>query len=216
MYHLMGIIIVLVMVPAVFAQGEMTSPEYKLRLEQIDASKEASLRSIRPETQLKLRDDGYFIAAVNEQPLTFTISTTVVEISEDQETKVYMSARSERTYNYQISAMAWTPLQSVNGDQIPETECDREKERCTPWRTGTWATDSAPGWGYHLSGPDIVPGFTKMTSYRPLSMQDRVSLATQTHTEGERASQMSFKVQTNPTDTNTYTSIIQLLAISSL
>jgi len=216
MKYLLMLLIIVISVPFAVTAQEMSSPEYVLKLEQIEASGEAQLRSIRPETLLKLREDGYFIASVNEHPITFTISDTLVEIDDESEKKVYMSVRSEGKFGYQLTAFPWTPLQSLSGEQIPPTRCDQKKKPCTAWVASSWSNESNPGWGYHLSGPDISNGFSEKTSFRPFPLQERVPLASREHTIGERASQISFKVLKDPADTTTYTSLIQFLAIPTL
>ena len=194
--------IIVVLFPFAVHAAEMSSPEYKVDIEQIEASDEAALSSIRPEVALKLREKGYYVSYVNEHPFTFSIKNTVVDLEKEVETKsVYTSVRSEGAYSYHLSAFQWTPLQSQSGNQIPTSSC-----------TAVSCTDPI-GWGYRVLGPDALTIYSKKDTYFPFSLQKRTLPSSNPNAEGVRASEVEFKVVQGKERNELFEAIIQLLAV---
>lgn len=194
------LILILLVPTSTFAQAQMSSPEYILNLEPIDASSAGSLRTIQPETLLKLRDDGYFITSVNEQPTTLSISSSQIDIDQSETQNIYLSVGAENTYNYQLSAYLWTPLQSSDEDQIPATVCSDKKESC---------------WDYQLSGPDSL-NYLDGENRQTLPLQERTPLASREQTIGERPTELKFTVKHPAQENTVYSSLIQILAMPLL
>ena len=70
---------------------------------------------------------------------------------------------------YAVSVFENHPLESENGDQIPDTTCDDGS--CTEAQAAPWTLNTTYGFGFNLSGDDVASDFVNGNYFRQFANQ---------------------------------------------
>ena len=221
MKALLGIILLLIVVPNISAQ-EMTSPSYRLELEQIESTNEAKIDTLSPKQLKQFSEEGFIINTPKNKMLHFSISATVLNFNDitnerSQTNSFLLTIASLDEYGYQIISQAAQKLITVNGEEIPPTTCDSKGNTCTPQSAKEWTSQSANGWGYHMSGLDSPSDFKNEKYYRPFKTESWEVISKQGWVDSQRTSKMTIKVKTSAEQSDgNYNASIKLIALPSL
>lgn len=192
---------------AVYAQD--STPSYVIELEQIEASPEAKIQKIPTGLLQQLQENGFIITSPqNDSSFTFSIANTNVDFSEiiskrEQTNSTLFRVNGSDAYSYQILGSLKEPFQTSLGESISQTSCDESSE-CF-------------GWGYHLSGPDVVSPFKNETYFRSFDEEHLSIFSERDGTTGERSTKLTLKVQVPAEQKEgNYTGVIKVIAIPKL
>lgn len=98
---------------------------------------------------------------------------------------------------YQVTAIEEGPLKTQSGNAIPDTKCDGGNNSCSESLAKVWATNSAYGFGYSMSGDDIPTDFVDGTYFRPFpdqkSAEIPATIMTNINVGKNRSSTVTFK-----------------------
>ncbi|NTU46054.1 hypothetical protein HGA88_00310 [Candidatus Roizmanbacteria bacterium] len=162
---------------------DMESGQYRIQFGNVSSgnSKESS-SSYKMTSTLgqfaagQFNSNGYVIKSGFEYVHTlykfsFTVSNTTINLGELQP-GTFSSGTTNLTvtYNgqgYQISTIAETPLKRISGSFIPNTTCDGSPSSCTLNTAQPWTSSNALGFGYSMTGQDIMSDFINATYFRP-------------------------------------------------
>ena len=217
------LIFFLALVPRVAAQEEMSSPLYKLQIEELNASSEAQLNkkenSMLLKDRMQFKTHGFVISAHQpDKPFRFKISDTVISFeglakNRNQIKSTDLEVDTGGVNGYEILAMA-TPLQSTSGLTIVQTECNRKSDKCTTRLASPWTDDGVYGWGYQVLGSDNMDIFKNKEYFRPLDLENFVLIAQKSTAMERRVSDLKFKINVAGDITDTqYVSNIKILAL---
>lgn len=106
-----------------------------------------------------------------------------------------LTISTKGAYGYTVYAFEEHPLRHSNGTHfIPDTTCDNGL--CTQTLAQVWENGLIPGFGFNISGQDIVSGFTDTTYFR--------QFADRSNSEAMQAVMYSNNVGQNRQATVTY------------
>ncbi len=202
MLRILFILFVTMIVSSVQAQD--STPSYIIELEQIEASPEAKIQTVSEEVQNKLQEQGFVISSQKESSFIFSISDTNVDFSDiisarQKLNSTLLTVNDTDTYSYQIIGSLKEPFQTSLGELIPQT------------------SKGSYGWGYHLSGPDVVSEFNDETYFRIFDEKSPVIFSGSDSAKGEHATKLTFKVQVPPEQKEgNYTGVIKVIALPKL
>jgi hypothetical protein len=204
----------------IYAQEQ--PPSYVIQIEQIEASPEAKMSSISEEVQTKLNENGFVILPQQkDSAFTFSISDTNMDFSDIISTRqkansALLKVNSPETFSYQLVASLEQPFQSSLQEIIPQTSCD-ENTPCAYEMPNKWMSNDSYGWGFHLSGPDVVTKFNDDTYYEIFDESKQMIVSQNEAVTGESATKITLKAQV-PVEQKegNYNAIIKLIAIPKL
>lgn len=203
-------------------QAQEITPSYTIELEQIEASPEGKIQTVSGEVQKKLQENGFILAPQQkETAFIFSISDTNVDFSDiiaarEKVNSTLLRINSGETYNYEILAFLKQPLQSSLDEIIPQTNCD-EATQCFASIPNKWTDKNAYGWGYQLSGPDVVFPLKDDTYFRIFDEEKQTIFARNEGISGESSTKLTFKVRVSPEQKEgNYTGVIKIIAIPKL
>jgi hypothetical protein len=121
---------------------------------------------------------------------------------------------------YQVTAIEEGPLKTQSGNAIPDTSCDGGINTCSESLAKVWASSSAYGFGYGMSGNDITTDFIDSTYYRPFpdrtAAEAPTTLMTSVNVGKNRQSTVTFKANISPIQiAGSYQTIINFVATPS-
>lgn len=205
----------------IFAQ-EMSSPQYKIELEQVEASSSAKTEQLNILQQKHFNENGYIISPPKEDFIQLNISDTVLNLpnlSSDQAQihSILSSVSSSKLFGYQLIMIPLQGLESTNGEQIEPTSCDGKSQTCTITSAREWQSNAHFGWGYSVTGPDSLSDFINENYYRPFKTGESVVVSNSYAAKSERSTEMRFKVVIPPDlSEGNYSSIIKIFALPTL
>ena len=216
------LILLLLLYPQTVLGQEMFSPSYTIDLEQVEATTEPKL-DILNDLQLKrFSDDGFIVETSKVHMLQFSISDTVLTLSDLRSNRIQSSSvlttiTSSGVFGYQLLAMPLQGLESRNGDQIPPTICDGKSNKCTPNSAKKWKSNTAYGWGYNVSGPDAAHDFMSKEDYRPFKTGESAVISSNDATDSQRSAEVTVKVAVaSDVPEGNYNSLVKLIALPKL
>ena len=212
------VIFLLFLIPSVAAQ-EMTSPSYKLELEQIEATTSARLQTLSTKQLKQFHEDGYLINTQKKGTLLFNISDTVLNFKDNEN----VQTNSILTSVNGIPAFAgMTPDNDTSSSVIPAEAGIYDEEfgyQIIAQLTKQFESNSGEGidWGYHISGPDSPFNFKDDNDYKQLKTEAFSLVAGNEWTTSERSTKMLIKLNRSAKQfEENYNAVIKLIALPSL
>lgn len=200
----------------------MTSPSYRLELEQVEATTEAKTEQLNPLQYKQFMEDGYLLQSSEHNSFQFSISDTIINLKNlsterSQTHSILTTVTSSGVFGYQILAMPLKGLETTNEDQITPTQCDGKEKTCTFLSANEWKSDTAYGWGYTISGPDSPIDFINETYFRPFKTGQSIVISTNSIANSQKATEMTIKAIIPPeSPEGNYSSVIKLIALPKL
>lgn len=144
-------------------------------------------------TGFKVRAGFQYIQSII--PFSFKISALALDFDVltpnvlTNEQSLTLTVNSGSAGGYQVTAQENDPLTSATGKTIPDTTCD-PADTCDQNEVGTWTQTSTYGFGYTMSGADVLPsGFSagKFKNFADSPGESPVRIMGKTIAEGHQA-----------------------------
>lgn len=121
---------------------------------------------------------------------------------------------------YQVTAIEEGPLKTQSGNAIPDTSCNGGGNTCSESLAKVWSSTSAYGFGYNMSGNDILTDFIDSTYYRPFPNQTAAEspaiVMSSINVEKNRQSTVTFKTNISSIQpAGSYQTVINFVATPS-
>ncbi len=158
-------------------------------------------------------------------PFRFSISNTNINLG-----TLVPSTPSTATTNlavyfggagqYQVTAIEEGPLKTQSSNVIPDTTCDGGLNTCSETTAKVWASSSAYGFGYGMSGNDVPADFIDGTYFRPFpdrtASEAPATVMTSVNVGKNRQSTVTFKTNISPIQpAGSYQTVINFVATPS-
>lgn len=230
----------------VSAQIQLEGGTYELELEQLDVEEEP--QDIAPpkptatpipeivdtvlygEEKKQFDKQGFYIrqsapAQKTIPHLRLSLSHTSVEFTDTessvpQERPVTITVSSDSPSGYQVVLIQDTPLTSITGDTIANTECN-PNDACTYSTASLWRDTGSFGYGYRIEGNDTPADFNKPAYFRSFPIrslkQPAIRIMNNFQLVETRQSVITFKLNPPPSiQTATYQNTVTILAFPQL
>jgi hypothetical protein len=197
----------------------MESQQYQIQSEEVTAETPSSEDTVsagvalNPVDQATFNKNGFIVSSSPSTMLAFSLDDTNISFGSLPQSKpvvVVESVHVSSPLGFSLSMLESRPLTSLSGSTLARTKCDNG---CSSKHASLWQNNQSYGLGYSVQGEGAAEDFLDANYFRALSDSSQEQFLKSLPGKTKSDTQLSFKLNPPPQNTDNYSTIITIQAL---